>query len=169
MLSRTGTGYSSQTGDQLAQAYNALLLANANECDWLANPAAAPQLGATSAYASGANFTDGVHPTDTGQAFYVAAEKCAFEGVVHSPVTNVSGNYTQKCADSLIVQNSSSNSTLTLINANYGQLQRCRQGVLQECRHCDDDAESGGQPDDRWQQLGDGGHAGDGLPEGERS
>lgn len=103
MLSRTGTGYNALSGDVLAQQFNAILLANADEFDWLDNVAAWPQLGATGAYASTTYFADGIHPNTTGQALYVAAERAAFEGVYGKAKTLVNTGYTQAPADRFII------------------------------------------------------------------
>jgi hypothetical protein len=124
MLSRTGTGYNGLTGDVLAQQYNALLLANSDEFDWIANPAAAPQLGATGANANATYFADGVHPVDAGQVFYVAAEKAAFEGVYGTPSTSVSAAYTVIPSDRLILANSTASFAVTLMDANYANFGR---------------------------------------------
>lgn len=119
MLSRTGTGTGGLTGDVLAQQFNALLLANGDAFDWVANMAAAPQLGATGAYASTTYFNaDGVHPKDAGQTYYVAGMRAGFEGVYANPLTTVTAAYTQVPSDRLIVANSSSAFAVTLIDAN---------------------------------------------------
>jgi hypothetical protein len=124
MISRCGTGTNqSQTNDVLAQQFNALLLANGDQFDWVANEAAYPYLGATGAYANTTYFNSdagcGVHPNNTGQAGIVAVMRAGFEGVYANPVTSVSAAYTQLNSDRLILANSTSASfALTLIDAN---------------------------------------------------
>jgi hypothetical protein len=124
----TGGGSTSYTGDQLAQAFNALLLANGDEFDWVANLAADPILGATGASANTTYFADGTHPNDTGQALWLAIMRAGVEGVYGNPITIVSANYTQIDSDRLVVQTSSSATTFTLKNANYQSFNRA--GVL---------------------------------------
>jgi trimeric autotransporter adhesin len=124
MISRacTGTGQSS-TNDVLAQQFNALLLANGDQFDWVANEAAYAYLGATGAYSNTTYFnTDSgcpTHPTNAGQVGIVAVMRAGFEGVYGNPVTAVSAAYTQINADRLILANSTTASfALTLVDAN---------------------------------------------------
>jgi hypothetical protein len=121
MVSRTGTGPNqSQTNDVLAQQFNALLLANGDQFDWVANEAAYPYLGATGAYANTTYFNaDGVHPNNAGQVGIVAVMRAGFEGAYANPMTSVSAAYTQGNADRLIVANSTAASfAITLVDAN---------------------------------------------------
>jgi hypothetical protein len=80
MISRAGNyvtngGVTSYTGDQLAQAFNALLLANGDEFDWVANLAADPILGATGASANATYFADGSIRTMSGS--FILWRSCA--------------------------------------------------------------------------------------------
>ena len=124
MLSRCGTtGYQGSSGDVLKQAFNALLLANADQFDWVANQAAAPQVGADGACTNAAYFTDAAsgiaaHPSDAGQAFYVAAMRAGFEGVYQTPSTSVSGAYTQIPSDTNLIASGQLPYTVTLMDAN---------------------------------------------------
>jgi hypothetical protein len=107
----------------LAQQFNALLLANGDQFDWVANEAAYPYLGATGAYANTTYFNaDGgcpTHPTNAGQVGIVAAMRAGFEGVYANPMTSVSAAYTQANSDRLIVANSTTASfAITLVDAN---------------------------------------------------
>jgi hypothetical protein len=118
MMSDCGTGYNGETGDQLAQQFNALLLANSDSFDWVDNLAAWPLLGATGA-CSGSAFGDGVHPNGTvGQPLYVANERAGFEGVYGSTSTTVSSAYTQVPSDRLILASGSLPYSITLLDAN---------------------------------------------------
>jgi hypothetical protein len=123
MMSRCQVGSHGYTGDQLKQQFNALLLANADLFDWVANQAAAPQLGADDACANPVYFADaslgvGTHLTDFGQQYYVAAERAAFEGVYQTSSTNISGPYTQIPSDTNILATGSAPYTITLMDAN---------------------------------------------------
>jgi len=123
MISRCQSGSHGYTGDQLKQQFNTLLLANADLFDWVANQAAAPQIGADNACANSTYFADaasglGTHLTDAGQAYYVAAERTAFEGVYTTPSTIISGPYTQVPSDTSILATGSTPYTITLLDAN---------------------------------------------------
>ena len=123
MISRCQIGSHGYTGDQLKQQFNALLLANADQFDWVANQAAAPQLGADNACENPAYFfiTDqlpGVHPNDGGQQFYVAAERAAFEGVYGNSSTSIAGTYTQRPSDRMIEASGTQSYTISLMDAN---------------------------------------------------
>ncbi len=118
MFSACGTGGHGDTGDQLKQQFNALLLANADQFDWVANQAAAPQLGADNACANTTYFVDGIHPTNAGQLYYVAAERAAFEGAYTTPMTSISGAYTQLPSDLNIQASGSTPYTISLMDAN---------------------------------------------------
>jgi len=121
MLSRGCTGTGGATGDVLAQEFNALLLANGDQFDWVDNPAAFPQLGATGAYSNTTYFnTDAgcpTHPTNAGQVFYVQSLQSAYNGVWGSPMTPISAAYTQLPSDRLIVASSTTAYAVTLIDA----------------------------------------------------
>jgi hypothetical protein len=121
MTSRSGTGPGQTlTNEVLKQQVNALLLPNGDEFDWLANPAAAPQIGADGAYANATYFADtSTHFTDAGQVYFYQAMQCAYNGVYGTPLTTVSGNYQVLCSDRVVNQTSASASTVTLIDANY--------------------------------------------------
>jgi hypothetical protein len=122
MLDRgcTGTGQSS-TNEVLAQQFNALLIANGDEFDWVANPAAYPYLGASGAYTNTTYFNPDAgcptHPTNAGQVGYVAALQNGFNGAVGNPLTTVSATYQMLPSDRLIVVPSGT-FTITLIDAN---------------------------------------------------
>jgi hypothetical protein len=124
MLSRCGsTGYQGSSGDVLKQAFNALLLANADQFDWVANQAAAPQVGADGACTNAAYFTDAAsgiaaHPSDAGQAFYVAAMRAGFEGVYQTSSTSISGAYTQIPSDANLIASGLLPYSVTLMDAN---------------------------------------------------
>ena len=117
MMSTCNTGYNGESGDSLAQQFNALLLANAAQFDWVDNIAAWPQLGATGA-CSGPYFVDGIHPNTTGQAFYVANERAGFEGVYGNALTTISSAYGQLPSDRTIQATGSSSYSIQLIDAN---------------------------------------------------
>jgi hypothetical protein len=124
MISRGCTGPNqTSTNDVLAQQFNALLLANGDQFDWVANEAAYPYLGATGAYANTTYFNADAgcptHPTNAGQVGIVAVMRAGFEGVYANPMTSVSAAYTQGNADRLIVANSTAASfAITLVDAN---------------------------------------------------
>jgi hypothetical protein len=124
MISRGCTGPNqTSTNDVLAQQFNALLLANGDQFDWVANEAAYPYLGATGAYANTTYFnTDSgcpTHPTNAGQVGIVQVMQAGFNGVYGNPMTSVSAAYTQVNSDRLIVANSAAASfAITLVDAN---------------------------------------------------
>ncbi len=119
MISRCSTGSHGYTGDQLKQQVNALILANADQFDWVANQAAAPQLGADNACANPTYFADAnTHPNNVGQLYYVAAERAAFEGVYTTPMTSISGAYTQLPSDLNIQASGTTPYTISLMDAN---------------------------------------------------
>lgn len=118
MLSQCGVGSHGYTGDQLKQQVNALILANADQFDWVSNQAAAPQLGADGACANTTYFADGTHITDTGQGYYIAAERAAFEGVYTTPMTSISAAYTQIPSDTNIQASGNTPYTISLMDAN---------------------------------------------------
>ena len=130
MISRCGTtGYQGSSGDVLKQAFNALLLANADLFDWVANQAAAPQIGADGACANAAYFSDaasgsGTHPNDAGQAFYVAAMRAGFEGVYQTPSTAVSRAYTLIPSDRNLMAGGSLPYSITLMDANVANFNK---------------------------------------------
>jgi hypothetical protein len=109
-------GYNGQSGDSLAQQFNALLLADAAQFDWVDNLAAWPSLGAIGA-CSGPAFADGLHLSILGQSLYVANERVAFEGVYAKPLTTVSGPYSQQPSDRTI-QVAGGAYSIQLIDAN---------------------------------------------------
>lgn len=100
MISRCGNnGYQGESGDQLKREFNALLLANSEQFDWVANQAAAPPIGADGACLNPTYFSDaaggfGTHISDAGQKFYVATERAGFEGVYGSSSTAIASTYT---------------------------------------------------------------------------
>ncbi len=124
MISRCGTtGYQGLSGDALKQAFNSLILANADLFDWVANQAAVPQLGADGACANPAYFSDGAsgsgtHPSDAGQAFYVADMRAGFEGVYQTASTSISGAYTQIPSDTNLLAGGLLPYSITLLDAN---------------------------------------------------
>jgi hypothetical protein len=121
MISRgcTGTGQSS-TNDVLAQQFNALLMANGDEFDWIANPAAYPYLGATGAYANTTYFNAdagcGTHPTNAGQVGIIAAMQNGFNGAVGNPEKTVTATYQVLPSDRLLIVPSGT-FTMTLLDA----------------------------------------------------
>jgi hypothetical protein len=130
MISRCGTtGYMGESGDALKQQYNALLLANADLFDWVANQAAAPQIGADNACSNSTYFADadtglGTHFNDAGQVFYVAAERAGFEGVYRTPATPIVSSYTQVASDSAIMASGSMPITVFLMDADTGNFNK---------------------------------------------
>ena len=117
MMSTCLSGYNSEAGDQLAQQFNALLLANAEQFDWVDNLAAWPALGASNA-CSGPDFADGLHPNTTGQALYVFNESAAFNGVYPTAATQISGPYSQLPSDRNIQASGNAPFSIQLIDAN---------------------------------------------------
>lgn len=129
MISRCGTtGYQGLPADALKQTFNALILANADLFDWVANQAAAPQIGADGACTNATYFWDaattGIHPNDAGQAYYVAAMRAGFEGIYQTSSTSVSGAYTQIPSDTNLVASGSLPYSITLMDANTANFNR---------------------------------------------
>jgi hypothetical protein len=125
MTSRCQTGIGGQSGDALKQQFYALLLANSDQFDWIANPSAFAEIGADGAcndtnYFGDAAYGYGTHFNDAGQQFYVAAERSAFEGVYARPQTIISSNYVQTAADQLIVINGDTPVTIEMMDARIG-------------------------------------------------
>ncbi len=84
MTSRCQTGIDGRSGDALKKQFNALLVANSDQFDWIANPSAFAEIGADGACNDTNYFGDayagvGTHFNNAGQQFYVAAERSAFE------------------------------------------------------------------------------------------
>ena len=119
MISRCSTaGYQGSSGDALKQDFNALLLANADQFDWVANQAAAPQIGADAACLNRTYFVDTAHPSDAGQAFYVAAMRTGFEGVYQTTNTSITGAYTQLPSDTNLIAGGLLPYSVILMDAN---------------------------------------------------
>ena len=118
MISRClNNGYQAESGDALKQQFNALLLANAAQFDWVANYAAAPEVGADDACSNRTFFADAAHPTDAGQAFLVAAARAGFEGVYRTAATSITSAYTQVPSDSIIIAGGAGGYAVTLMDA----------------------------------------------------
>jgi hypothetical protein len=121
-MSRGCNTYLGTTGDSAMQAFNALLIANGDEFDWVNNVAANPQIGATGASQNLTYFNSdsscGTHPTNAGQAYLVAGMKAGFEGVFRNPITNTVVSRTQLTSDQVIVINAAGATTQTLMDAN---------------------------------------------------
>lgn len=125
MTSRCQTGAGGQSGDALKKQFNALLLANSDQFDWIANPAAFAEIGADGACNNTSYFADaasgnGTHFNDVGQQFYVATERSAFGGVYGRPQTVISSDYVQTAADQLVVVNGDRPVTIAMMDAREG-------------------------------------------------
>jgi hypothetical protein len=125
MTSRCQTGIEGQSGDALKKQFNALLLANSDQFDWIANPSAFSEIGADGACNDTNYFGDaasgyGTHFNNAGQQFYVAAERAAFEGVYARPQTILSSNYVQTAADQLVLINGDRPVTIEMMDARVG-------------------------------------------------
>ncbi len=125
MTSRCQTGVGGQSGDALKKQFNALLLANSDQFDWIANPSAFAEIGAEGACNSTTYFGDaatgnGTHFNNAGQQFYVDAERAAFEGVYARPQTIVTSNYVQTASDQLVLINGAGPITIEMMDARIG-------------------------------------------------
>jgi hypothetical protein len=125
MTSRCQTGIEGRSGDAVKKQFNALLLANSDQFDWIANPSAFAEIGADGACDDTNYFGDaysgfGTHFNNAGQQFYVAAERSAFEGVYARPQTIVSSNYVQTAADRLVLIQGEVPVTIEMMDARVG-------------------------------------------------